>query len=100
MPDMRSVNPGGLRLPPEREGGADNSKLTAQYYEFGESIEAMPPILVIEGANGELQIYDGLTRATRAYMTNPYRDVIVEVTSVLSEWDFRSDSTIAETVGF
>ena len=100
MLNIRLVNPGILRLPPEREGGADNSKLTAQYYEFGESIEAMPPILVIEGVEGELQVYDGVTRATRAYMTNPCRDVVVEVTSVLAEWDFRSCPTIADTVGF
>ena len=100
MPDIRQVNPGGLRLPPEREGGADNFKLTTQYYEYGESTEEMPPILVIEGANGELQIYDGVTRATRAYMTNPYRDVYVEVTGVFPEWNFNFCSTIGESVGF
>ena len=100
MPDTRYVNPGILRLPPEREGGADNYKLTSQFYEFGTGTDDMPPILVIEGANGELQIYDGVTRATRAYMTDIYRDVVVEVTSVLPEWDFTTCPTIAATVGF
>lgn len=100
MPDIRYVNPGVLRLPPEREGGADNRKLTSQYYDFGDSIEDMPPIFVIEGADGELQIYNGVTRATRAYMTDIYRDVIVEVTSILSDWDFSTCPTIADTVGF
>ncbi len=100
MPDIRYVNPGVLRLPPEREGGADNFKLTSQCYDFGNSIEGMPPIFVIEGANGELQIYDGVTRATRAYMMDIYRDVVVEVTNILSEWDFSDCPTIADTVGF
>ena len=100
MPDIRYVNPGILRLPPEREGGADNFKLTSQCYDFGDSTEDMPPVLAIEGANGELQLYDGVTRATRAYMTNIYRDITVEVTGVLAEWDFSTCPTIADTVGF
>jgi hypothetical protein len=95
MPDIRFVRPGTLRLPPEREDGPDQFKLAAQVMEFGEIFDGMPPLLVIEGANGELQVYDGVTRATRAHTMNPFMYVLVEVTQVLPEWNFESVPTVA-----
>jgi len=62
---MRMIEPGRLRLPPSRISGADPMKLAEQYKRFGKSIAGMPPIEVTAGANGELMINDGVTRATR-----------------------------------
>ena len=64
---MRMIDPGRLRLPPSRMSGADPMKLADQYKRFGKSIAGMPPIEVTEGANAELMINDGVTRATRIY---------------------------------
>ena len=85
MADIRYVRPGILRLPPEREDGADQFKLAAQVREFGETFDGMPPLLVIEGAGGELQVYNGVTRATRAHQADPSMRVAVEVTAVLPD---------------
>jgi hypothetical protein len=64
---MRMVEPGGLRLPPSRVDGADPIKLAEQYRRFGASTHGMPPLEVTEGADGELMINDGVTRATRTH---------------------------------
>ncbi len=62
---VRRVDPATLRLPPTRTEGADPFKLTDQMKKYGNSTEGMPPIQVTKGANGELMINDGVTRATR-----------------------------------
>jgi hypothetical protein len=90
------VLPGNLRLPPEREEGADPFKLARQIQEYGDSFVGMPSILVREGADGELQIYNGVTRATRAFYAHPEMPIAVEVTGIWPEWDFSSGPTIAE----
>src|SRR5207244_1421440 len=68
MRQVREVDPGTLRLPPERADGPDPFKLLDQYREFGDSIDGMPPLWVIEGVGGEYLIVDGVTRASRAFM--------------------------------
>lgn len=68
---MRFLEPGGLRLPPSRSDGADPAKLADQLRRFGASTQGMPPLEVTEGANGELMINDGVTRATRVHRHAP-----------------------------
>ena len=62
---IREVDPGELRLPPSRRGGADPWKLHQQMRRFGSSKAGMPPIFVHEDPDGILEITDGVTRATR-----------------------------------
>jgi len=50
----------------------------------GASIEAMPPPDVKRGSDGELVIYDGVTRATRAAKYLPGTPITVEVTGELT----------------
>lgn len=63
---IRLVDPRDLRMPPSRSGGADPWKLHQQIRQFGESLDAIPPILVYEDPEGNLEIMDGVTRAFRA----------------------------------
>jgi RHS repeat-associated protein len=72
------VDPADLRLPPTRAEGADPFKLADQIKKYGTSTEGMPPIQVTLGANGEMMINDGVTRATRGAMT-PGTTVPVQV---------------------
>jgi hypothetical protein len=62
---VREVDPRDLRLPPSRAGGADPWKLHQQVQQFGSSKDGMPPIFVYEDPDGVLEIFDGVTRATR-----------------------------------
>jgi hypothetical protein len=62
---IREVDPGELRLPPSRAGGADAWKLHQQIRQFGASKDGMPPIFVYEDPDGLLEICDGVTRASR-----------------------------------
>ncbi len=76
------VDPARLRLPGSRTTGADPNKLARQIAAFGDSIMGMPPILVTQGMNDELQIMDGVTRATRAAKLKPGELVTVEIIDV------------------
>lgn len=60
------VDPATLRLPNERNDGADPGKLQRQIARHGKSLAGMPPVLVYQGSDGELMLSDGVTRATRA----------------------------------
>ena len=62
---IREVDPNDLRLPPSRASGADLWKLHQQIRRFGSSKDGMPPIFVYEDPDGILEIFDGVTRATR-----------------------------------
>src|SRR4026209_2196820 len=62
---VREVDPGVLRLPPSRIGGADPWKLHQQIRQFGSSRDGMPPIFVHEDPDCVLEISDGVTRASR-----------------------------------
>jgi hypothetical protein len=59
------VDPANLHLPPTRLSGADPAKLARQLSRFGSSIAGMPPVLLLRGADDELMLYDGVTRASR-----------------------------------
>ena len=76
---VREVDPGDLKLPPSRAGGADPWKLHQQIRQFGASKDGMPPIFVYEDPNGVLEISDGVTRATRIAKLAPGETVPVVV---------------------
>src|SRR5207253_9239782 len=64
--EFLQVDPATLHLPGSRRDGADPVKLHRQLAKHGTSIDGMPPPDVKRGSDGELVIYDGVTRATRA----------------------------------
>ncbi len=64
--DFRQVDPAELRLPNSRSGGADPYKLQRQVAKFGDSVAGMPPLLAYEGADGVLELFDGVTRSCKA----------------------------------
>ena len=76
---IREVDPADLRLPPSRAAGADLWKLHRQIRRFGSSKDGMPPIVVYEDPDGLLEIFDGVTRATRIAKLAPGMTVPVVV---------------------
>src|ERR1700693_1081964 len=64
--EFLQVDPASLHLPGSRRDGADPAKSQRQVAKHGTSIEGMPPPEIKRGSDGELVIYDGVTRATRA----------------------------------
>lgn len=82
------------RLPPARASGADPAKLQRQIARFGRATEGMPRLFVYRAADGELIIYDGVTRATRVALLAPGEVVPVEVVG-----DLRVPARRLPTVG-
>src|SRR3989304_5473063 len=76
---IRDVDPAELRLSPSRAAGADPWKLHRQIRQFGSSKVDMPPLLVYEDPDGLLEIFDGVTRATRIAKLAPGETVPVVV---------------------
>lgn len=76
---IRYVDPGELRLPSTRAIGADLWKLHRQIRRYGSSQVGMPPIFVYEDPDGVLEIFDGVTRATRIAKLAPTDPVPVIV---------------------
>lgn len=74
------IDPRKLRLPPSRRHGVDPAKLKRQIAKHGQSMAGMPPPWVSRDKNGELQILDGVTRATRIAELLPGQEITVEVT--------------------
>ena len=70
---FRDVDPRELRAPPSRPNGADPVKLQRQIARFGASSVGMPPLIVYEGTDGVLVVYNGVTRATRIAKLAPGR---------------------------
>lgn len=81
--ELRDVDPFDLRLPSSRPQGADPVKLQRQIAKHGKSIVGMPPLLAYEGSDGVLELYDGVTRATRVAKLLPGTTVQVEVIAKL-----------------
>src|SRR5258708_11451255 len=77
--DIRDVDPAELRLPSARSSGADPGKLQRQIAKYGASVSGMPPLFAYEGSDGALELYDGVTRATRVAKLLPGTVVQVEV---------------------
>jgi hypothetical protein len=81
--EFLQVDPASLHLPGSRIDGADPVKLHRQVARYGTPIDGMPPLEVKSGTDGELVIYHGVTRATRAAKFQPGTSIIVEVTGRL-----------------
>jgi hypothetical protein len=81
--DLRDVDPTELRLPSSRSSGADPGKLHRQIAKYGSSTTGMPALLAYEGSDGVLELYDGVTRATRVAKLLPGTTVQVEVVGKL-----------------
>ena len=76
---IRDTDPGELRLPPSRAGGADPWKPHQQIRQFGSSKVGIPAIFVYEDPDGLFEIFDGATRATRIAKLEPGETVPVVV---------------------
>jgi hypothetical protein len=76
---FRDVDPRELRVPSARRGGTAPVKLQRQISRFDASLAGMPPLIVYEGTDGVLVIYNGVTRATRIAKLTPGNLVTVEV---------------------
>jgi hypothetical protein len=83
--DIREVDPAELRLPPSRSHGADPGKLQRQIAKHGRSTARMPLLIAYEGSDGALELYDGVTRATRVAKLLPGTTVQVEVIGKLKQ---------------
>ena len=83
--DFRDVDPAELRLPSSRSSGADPVKLQRQIAKHGTATTGMPPLLAYEGSDGALDLYDGVTRATRVAKLLPGTTVRVEVVGKLKQ---------------
>jgi hypothetical protein len=81
--EFLQVDPSTLQLPGSRRDGVDPAKLQRQVSQHGLSLDGMPPLEVKRGSDGELVIYDGVTRATRAAKFAPGTPITVEVTGTL-----------------
>jgi hypothetical protein len=66
-------------VPSSRPAGADPGKLQRQIALFGASAIGMPPPWVYEGTDGELVLFNGVTRATRIAKLAPGTLIRVEV---------------------
>ena len=79
-----SVDPALLHLPGSRRDGAAPLKLQRQFSRYSTSVVGMPPLEVKRGSDGELVIFDGVTRATRVAKRLPGVTILVEVTGDLN----------------
>lgn len=93
---FRDVDPRELR-PPHGRPRADPVKLARQIARFGASSAGMPPIVVYEGTDGVLVIYNGVTRATRMAKLAPGATVPVEVIGRLRR-AYGPDPSIGDTL--
>lgn len=82
--EFLQVDPATLHLPGSRSDGADPLKLHRQVVRHGTLIDGMPPPEVKRGSDGELVIYDGVTRATRVAKYLPGTPITVELTGELA----------------
>ncbi len=82
--ELIDVDPRTLRLPPSSLSGADPAKLQRQIARHGKSVAGMPRLVVYRGTDGELIVYDGVTRATRVAKLLPGQTVPVEVIGNIS----------------
>lgn len=76
---IREVDPRDLHLPASRNDGVDPWKLHRQIQKHGASKEGMPAILAYRDFDGNLEIMDGVTRATRIAKLLPGETVPVKI---------------------
>jgi hypothetical protein len=82
-PEIIEVDPRELHLLPSQAGGADPFKLQTQIARFGKSTTGMPAPWVYRGSDGELVLYNGVTRAARIAKLAPRTLIRVEVVGEL-----------------
>src|SRR5437762_14309029 len=82
-PVILDVDPRTLHVPPSPMSGADPYKLQRQIARFGASGAGMPPPWVYRGADGELMLYNGVTRATRIARLAPGTLIRIEVVGTI-----------------
>ncbi len=85
MADIRDCDPCELRLPSSRASGADPVELHRQIAKHGTSTAGMPPLMAYEGSDGVLELFDGVTRATRVAKLLPGTTVQVEIIGTLKQ---------------
>ncbi|CAN5387021.1 hypothetical protein BH10PLA2_BH10PLA2_16350 [soil metagenome] len=73
------IDPRVLHVPPSRRYGVDLFKLHRQIALFGASMVGMPWPWAYRGSDGELQLYNGVTRATRIAKLSPGTLIRVEI---------------------
>jgi hypothetical protein len=78
------VDPRTLHVPTTRLSGADPAKLQRQIRLYGSSTKGMQPPWVYRGTDGELMLFNGVTRATRIAKLSPGTLVPVEVIGDMS----------------
>jgi hypothetical protein len=78
------VDPRTLHVPPSRISGADPYKLQRQIATFGASSIGMPPPWAYRGTDGELMLFNGVTRAMRIAKLAPGTMIEVEVVDTLN----------------
>ena len=83
QPQVGIILGSGLGAVADQLQGAVVIPYTEVPHFHGTSVEGMPPPEVKRGSDGELVIYDGVTRATRAAMYLPDTPITVEVTGQL-----------------
>ncbi|HEX5446646.1 MAG TPA: hypothetical protein VFW87_22700, partial [Pirellulales bacterium] len=76
---LSDVDPRTLRVPPARSTGADPFKLHRQIAMFGSSSAGMPTPWAYRGTDGELMLFNGVTRATRIAKLSPGTFIRIEV---------------------
>ena len=92
---FRDVDPRTLHVPSSRPEGADPVMLLRQTSRYGAASDDMPPPWVYEGTDGELVIFNGVTRATRIAKLAPGKLIRVEVVGKIRK-AFASLPTIGE----
>jgi len=90
------VDPRTLRLQPSRASGADPFKLQRQIARYGTSTQGMPALEVTRGANGELMINSGVTRASRVAKLLSGQKVRVVVIDDRPNWDLSKLPTVGD----
>ena len=95
-PEIVEIDPRTLHLPPQRRDGADLAKLATQIARFGQSIVGMPLLLLTRGKEGNLQITDGVTRATRVAKLLPGTLIKGEVIDDRPKLDVTREPTVEE----
>jgi hypothetical protein len=81
---LLDVDPRTLHVPPSRRTGADPFKLHRQIAQFGSGTAGMPAPWVVRGSDGELMLYNGVTRATRIAKLSPGTLIRIEVIDTLA----------------
>jgi hypothetical protein len=96
MPIFLDVDPRILHVPSSRLAGADAAKLARQLAKQGVSTNGMPRLWVIRGKDGEMQIFDGATRATRVAKYLPGQTVPIEIIDDVPNLDLSGIPTIGD----